>query len=229
MYDSFNSWFLLFHDFLLHDLGLCILMRKNNFPKKADQPLWSRLLKRSLVSGSIASIVSTAMISHRSNIDAISALSGTNATSHWLWGEKAKHKHDYSLRFTLIGYGIHHLCSVFWAVIFERNLIAQGAVAFDDVAENLQQKAVVQKEVAPGPVQPSSIMAKAALISLGAYTVDYYLIPKRFTPGFERHLNRKSMFCVYASFAVGLAARHCFMQKLQNRHEILKKIHRRIA
>jgi hypothetical protein len=36
-----------------------------------------------------------------------------------LWGEIAKSQHDVSARYTGIGYAIHHVSSVFWALFYE--------------------------------------------------------------------------------------------------------------
>ena len=38
-----------------------------------------------------------------------------------------------------------------------------------------------------------------------ANIVDFQLTPKRFRPGFETQLSRKSLLAVYAAFAIGLA------------------------
>mgnify|MGYP006154148737 CR=1 FL=1 len=40
--------------------------------------------------------------------------------------------------------------------------------------------------------------------SLNANFVDYKLTPRRLQPGFEAQLSKKSLFLVYAAFAVGL-------------------------
>ena len=47
----------------------------------------------------------------------------------------------------------------------------------------------------------------AAAVTAGAYLIDYYLIPKRFTPGFEKRLSGKSLAAVFVALAMGLAAR----------------------
>jgi hypothetical protein len=47
----------------------------------------------------------------------------------------------------------------------------------------------------------------AAAVTAGAYITDYYLVPKRFTPGFEKRVSGKSLFAIYVALAVGLAAR----------------------
>jgi hypothetical protein len=38
-----------------------------------------------------------------------------------------------------------------------------------------------------------------------AYITDYYVVSKRFRPGYEAYLSRKSMFGVYAALAAGIA------------------------
>ena len=45
----------------------------------------------------------------------------------------------------------------------------------------------------------------AAAVSAAAYINDYYLIPERFTPGFEKRLSGKSLATIFATLAVGLA------------------------
>lgn len=106
-----------------------------------------------------------------------SATSATNAPSHWFWGEPARRRHDVTLRHTLVGYAVHYASSVFWAVAHEAAI------------ERLRLR----------PVQVAPAVAVAAM------TVDYRVVPKRLTPGFERHLGRGGLVAVYATFAVGLA------------------------
>jgi hypothetical protein len=37
-----------------------------------------------------------------------------------------------------------------------------------------------------------------------AYLTDYYLVPRRFTPGFELSLSRRSFPWIYGALAVGM-------------------------
>lgn len=106
-----------------------------------------------------------------------SAVSVANAPSHWLWGESARYRHDVTLSHTLTGFAIHHASSVFWAVAHEA--------------------AVDRLRVRPEAVAP--------VVATTAMAVDYRVVPKRLTPGFERHLGRGSLIAVYAAFAAGLA------------------------
>jgi hypothetical protein len=48
-------------------------------------------------------------------------------------------------------------------------------------------------------------LARAAVTASAANLVDFQLAPRRLRPGFETQLSRKSLFAVYAAFAVGLA------------------------
>ena len=143
--------------------------------------VWGRVLRRAAFIGSIASVTSTWMLSRRSAHDSVSSASGTNATSHWLWGERAMHRHGVSLRYTATGYLIHHLSALFWASVYERWF-------------------------APRSTTLSNATTNAIAVSSLAAATDYLLTPKRLTPGVERHLTLGSMVLVYAAFAVGMAA-----------------------
>lgn len=118
-------------------------------------------------------VVATALSRPRTG----SAASASNAPSQWVWGEPARHRHDVSLRHTLLGYGIHHASSLLWGSVHE------GALA------RTRARLVL---VAPA-------VAAAAMV------VDYVVVPRRLSPGFERHLSRTGLAAVYATFAVGLA------------------------
>ncbi len=76
-----------------------------------------------------------------------------------------------------MGYAIHHASSYFWAVFHE-----------------------YWREARPR----TSPAASAATITAVAYVVDYHVVPRRLTPGFERHLSGRAMFATYAAFGAGL-------------------------
>lgn len=81
---------------------------------------WRRTLRRALVSGSSASILSTAALMACGQRDCASAFAPVNATSHWLWKGRAIRQDGPSLRYTLVGYGIHHAMSILWAITYEK-------------------------------------------------------------------------------------------------------------
>lgn len=148
-----------------------------------DQSLWTQACRRGLISGSGASLLSLAALALLSRRETGSAVSATNATSHWLWGDRALRQHRAALRYTALGYLIHHASSVFWAVIYERWSGGHRGGA---------------RAVRP--------WRDAALVSALACATDYLATPKRLTPGFEHHLSKPSMAAVYLAFGVGLAA-----------------------
>lgn len=37
-----------------------------------------------------------------------------------------------------------------------------------------------------------------------AYLVDYHVVPRRLSPGFERHIGKRGMLLTYSSIALGL-------------------------
>lgn len=150
---------------------------------------WKQVLWRGILSGSAASVVSTAIIAARSQAETGSPLSGTNSTSHWLWGEKAGDQRDLNLRYTGLGYLTHHLSSIFWGVVFERWF------------PNRHRR--------PQALESSR---NALAVTTLAGATDYLAMPRRLTPGFERHLSGKSMFLVFAGFACALAGSRYLLQ-----------------
>jgi hypothetical protein len=141
----------------------------------------ARLLRDALVSGSIASVLSTAALALRGKGDVDDAAAPVNGPSQWIWGRHAPHRNGFSLRHTVVGYGIHHAASVFWAVLYE--LLCSG-------------KAGVR----------CSPATAAMVTSATANVVDFQLTPQRLRPGFEKRLSKRSLLLVYGAFALGLAA-----------------------
>jgi hypothetical protein len=139
--------------------------------------------RRALFSGASASICSAVALSVCSRIDEGSFAGGLNGPSQWLWGEAEAYTRKPSVRHTIVGYGVHHLTSVFWATLYERTFGEPG-----------RRKTPLRR------------CAEAALSTTGAYVVDYYLTPPRLRPGFRKHVRTPSMFVIYGAFAVGLAA-----------------------
>lgn len=106
-----------------------------------------------------------------------SAPAGTNAASQWVWDRPARHASGWSWRHTALGYAIHHASSIFWAAGYEAWCVHR----------------------------PGHPVAKAATVAAVAYVVDYHVVPRRLSPGFERRISGPGMACVYAAFALGLA------------------------
>jgi hypothetical protein len=139
--------------------------------------------RAALISGSAASAISATALALGGALEERSAAGPLNGPSQWLWGEEEAYTREPTLKHTALGYAIHHGSSLMWATMYER-LFSQGRS---------------QKRTA-------RILAEAAGATAIAYFVDYYLTPKRFRPGFRKHLSDRSIFAVYAGFAAGLAA-----------------------
>ncbi len=137
------------------------------------------MLRRALCSGSCASLCSTLAISWLSHRRTRATAAATNATSQWLWGGEAHRQDRVSVRHTLAGYLIHHASSLFWAIAFER--------------------------LRRGRRDRPRMAALATATSAVAYAVDYHVVPRRLSPGFDRRLHGRDLAVIYASFALGLA------------------------
>jgi hypothetical protein len=95
----------------------------------------------------------------------------------------APYQDYFSLRYTIVGYGIHHATSVFWALWYEK----------------------VRHQLPPAE-STAAVLAPAVATAAAAYAVDFHFAPRRLTPGFERRLSQRSLLMVYGAFALGLAA-----------------------
>jgi hypothetical protein len=151
---------------------------------------WNSAIKRAIVPGSSASVLSTVALAALGKSEAGSMSAPTNAISHWLWGEKAARQDTVSSRYTLVGYVIHHASSTFWAVLFEKTM-----------GECLDKK------------DPVFTVTAAMAVSAVACFVDYQLTPQRLHPGFEKRLSRPSLAVVYGAFGVGLALGALFIRR----------------
>lgn len=144
---------------------------------------WNTALKHSIVPGAMASLASTLALAACGKREAGSMFAGVNAVSHWLWGDPATRADQPSLKHTLVGYLIHHACSMFWATLFEKTC----------------RRTLDKKEIAATATVAAAATAVACI-------TDYQLTPPRLRPGFEQRLSRTSLLIVYAAFGIGLAA-----------------------
>jgi hypothetical protein len=163
-----------------------------SFMRKAFPGL-RKAARRSVLSGSCASVASAAALAWRGHEEEGSAAGPLNGPSQWFWGEQARTREP-SLRNTALGYAIHHLSANWWAVFYE-------AVSGDDGIRK----------------PPLRILAEATGVTALAFAVDYGLTPKRLQPGFEKHVSPGSIAVGYAAFALGLAASTFLRRAAQRR------------
>jgi hypothetical protein len=138
------------------------------------------IVRRALASGTVAGMTSAIAAALVGRYETASYAAPLNATSHVLWGEKATQQDDASLKYTLTGFLLNHAAAVFWAMAYEKLFARRKGI------------------VAP--------VLGAAAVTAGAYVTDYYLVPKRFTPGFEKRVSGRSMAMIYGALALGFVA-----------------------
>ena len=141
----------------------------------------SRIIRRALVTGTVASVTSTVALALAARAEGKGPLQPVNATSHWLNGDEAASRKGVDASHTLVGYATHHAATIFWAAIFEAWMDARS------------------------PRSASRLLASAMAMSAIAAAVDYGPTPRRFTPGWEFVLSRRGMALGYAAMALGLA------------------------
>jgi hypothetical protein len=136
---------------------------------------------RAVASGLTAGLISGMLLAWRGRVDNKSACSALNAPSHWLWGDEALKHDEPSVRYTVVGAGVHQASSLLWSSIH----------------------ACLQRR----HTRPSTAAAAADAVAVTAVAVvvDLAVVPRRFAPGFERRLSKRSLVWVYGGFALGLA------------------------
>lgn len=147
-----------------------------------------------LVTGAVASLASAAALAMLAKAEAKGALQPINATSHWLHGEEAARCAELDARHTLIGFATHYASAVFWALPFEFWRAKRR------------------------PSSASALLRGACMTSVVAAAIDYGITPKRFTPGWELVLSKRSMVLTYVALALGLASGTKLAQDLAGRH-----------
>ena len=137
-------------------------------------------VQRILVTSAVASAATTLATAALGKLQCGSAAAPLNATSHIVWGERATRQDDADIRHTLVGTLLNAAAMVSWAS--------------------------VQHLFFPRPRGLWGSAATGAAVAALAYVTDYYVVPKRFTPGFEARLSRGALATVYVALAAALAA-----------------------
>lgn len=153
-------------------------------------------LNRALLTGTIAGLGVAAAASIAGKRESGSYAAPLNATSHILWGDEAGHEDEASLKYTVTGFLLNHASAIFWAAFYEKWFGGRSADSNDP----------------PSLLKPA---LGAAAVTAGAYITDYYLVPKRLTPGFEKRVSGKSMAMIYAALGAGFVAGDLLRTRLQ--------------
>jgi formate-dependent nitrite reductase membrane component NrfD len=152
------------------------------FAMQDEATAWKQALREGAVTGSLASILSTAVLALAGARQNRSAAAPINAASHWIWGDESLREDRPTLRHTLLGYLTQHAASIFWAALYSRIYGHR-----------------------PEAKQWPQALAGAATTCAIAGVVDYMVVPKRLTPGYEHRLSTSAMVAVYAALAAGFA------------------------
>jgi hypothetical protein len=134
-----------------------------------------------LVTGAAASVASAGAALACSQLENGHAARPLNAVTHICYGGEPTAHDGPGGRNTALGFAIHTAASVWWAMFYE--------ALFSGQARRSRTRAA----------------AAGAAIAATAYFVDYFVVARRFRPGFERYLSGRSMLAVYAALAGGLA------------------------
>jgi hypothetical protein len=134
-----------------------------------------------LITATPASAATTAVVSACGLLERGNSVAPLNAVSHIMWGDSATRQDDLSLQHTGAGVVLNTLAVTSWAGVYE---------------------AVFGNRARGGSIS-TAILGGIATSAL-AYVTDYYIVPRRLTPGFEKQLSPLSMFAVYTTLALSL-------------------------
>lgn len=130
------------------------------------------------VTSSVAVAMTAALCSR---CEGRSAWRPINAISHIVWGWHAAKQNRATIRYTGTGLLLNLVACTFWTTC---NHLSRQALS-----------------------RPKSSIT-TALVGTGttalAYITDYYVVPRRFTPGFELCLSSRSFPWLYGALAVGI-------------------------
>lgn len=144
---------------------------------------WKKLFGRSAVTSIATTVATTALTAWLGKRETGSAAAPFNATSHIVHGDEAAWHDETSAKYTLTGVLLNAAAMAAWSGVQE---LAFGRWARKGA--------------------PARAVAGGAATSALAYVTDYYVVPKRLTPGFEKRLSKKAMLITYVALALALAA-----------------------
>jgi hypothetical protein len=155
------------------------------------QKSWPQALSDGVLTGSIACAATAATAAACGARESGSGVAAINAVSHIIWGRDAARTLEADVKHTLSGLALNEGASVFWAVLYER--------AFGDAADRGETG--------------KALLGGGAIAGL-AYVTDYYLVPKRLTPGWEERVSDRSLAVIYIALALSLPLRGLLRSRL---------------
>lgn len=138
-------------------------------------------MEKIVLSTLTSSVAVAGVAAWRGRVEGSSAWRPVNAISHIVWGPAAGAARGLSLRHTGLGLLLNGAACAFWSWLYARG------------------RGIARP---PGSMVPDVLSAIG--VSVLAYVTDYHVVPRRFTPGFELSLSRRSFPWLYGALAVGL-------------------------
>jgi hypothetical protein len=157
-----------------------IVFRRSRFrDESASRGQTGTAWSETIAAGGASSVAVAAAAVCRAKQEGDGSWRPINAISHILWGSGAAEQQQFTMRYTASGLLLNLVACGFWAWLFS---------------------------LWPRRRRPSLLQSagRALGISAVAYVTDYHLVPRRFTPGFELCLSRRSFPWIYGALAVGL-------------------------
>ncbi len=133
-----------------------------------------------VAAGTFGGLLSALAVAALSAARGGSAVQPLNATSHWLNGPGAGSVRRADFQHTAVGFATHQASAYFWATLYS------GLLSEDDGAPEVIGKAIMTAGIAG--------------------IVDYGILSRRLTPGWELVAGRDAVFAGLAGLAAGLAA-----------------------
>ena len=135
----------------------------------------SEIVRHSAQAAVAPGLLTTAAVAIAGQVDGANAAAPLNAVAHIPYGDEAFSEDEASLKYTGTGTALNLAAVASWAAVYELT-VGRAARRGNTLA---------------------GILGGPAIAAL-AYVTDYYIVPKRLTPGFEERLSGRSMFGVYA-------------------------------
>ena len=162
-----------------------VIRRSRVIDQSADAPSAASPWSGTIAAGGVSSLAVAAAAVCRATQEGEAGWRPINSTSHILWGADAANQRQFTLRYTVSGLLLNVVACGFWALVFQ-------------LWRNHNRPSFIRSA------------GRGIGISILAYITDYYLIPRRFTPGFELCLSRRSFPWIYGALAVGLLLPEAF-------------------
>jgi hypothetical protein len=137
---------------------------------------------RAALTGTVANLVLTAALAALTRAEGRHPLRPFNAPSHWLHGRGTGRLTRADLSHTGLGFLTNHGASIMWALPLQFLLSRLGLRS------------------AP------AVLGSSALVSALAALIDYGILPRRLSPGWEEALPTRSVAAAFGALAIGLAA-----------------------